>query len=83
MSLQVKKTTYVVDGCKEPCWEVSDGYTMVRIAKCYYLIGDDTMILTEYLDGVFNSREEWCEFFDDLNEKTAIEFAKRFSIYLK
>ena len=67
--LEAKKTTYMVDGCEEPCWEVSNGYTMVRIAKYYHYIGDDTMILTEYLDGEWNNQEEWSESFDSLYEK--------------
>lgn len=52
--IEVKKTTYMVDGCQEPCFEVSDGYTMVRIAKMYHYIGWNTLAMSEYLDGEWN-----------------------------
>lgn len=80
--LEVKKTTYEVDGCEEPCWEVTNGYTMVRIAPFYHYIGHDTIMLSEYLDGEFNSDEEWDYDFDELTRSDAIVLAKRFSVYL-
>lgn len=80
--LEVKKTTYEVDGCKEPCWEVSNGYTIVRIAPFYHYIGHDTIILSEYLDGEFNSDEEWDYDFGELTQSDAIALAKQFSVYL-
>lgn len=64
--IEVNKTTYLVEGCQEPCFEVSDGYTMVRIAKMYHYIGRDTLVLTEYLDGEFNSSDEWDGDFDSM-----------------
>ena len=80
--LEVKKTTYEVEGCKESCWEVSNGYTMVRIAPYYHYIGDNTILCTEYLDGDFNSQEEWERDFDSLDEREVLEIAKEFSVYL-
>lgn len=80
--ITVKKTTYFVEGCNEPCWEVSDGYTMVRIAPYYHYIGDNTIVCTEYLDGDWNNQEEWERDFDSLDEREALEIAKRFSVYL-
>lgn len=80
--LEVKKTTYEVDGCKEPCWEVSNGYTIVRIAPFYHYIGHDTIILSEYLDGEFNSDEEWDYDFGELNQNDVLRLAKQFSVYL-
>lgn len=80
--LEVKKTTYEVDGCKEPCWEVSNGYTIVRIAPFYHYIGHDTIILSEYLDGEFNSVEEWDYDFGELNQNDVLRLAKKFSVYL-
>lgn len=80
--LEVKKTTYEVDGCKEPCWEVSNGYTIVRIAPFYHYIGHDTIMLSEYLDGEFNSDEEWDYDFDELSQNDVLRLAKRFSVYL-
>lgn len=80
--LEVKKTTYEVDGFEEPCWEVSNGYTMVRIAKYYHYVGHDTIMLSEYLDSDCNSVEEWDYDFDELTQSDAIELAKQFSVYL-
>jgi hypothetical protein len=80
--LEVKKTTYEVDGCEEPCWEVSNGYTMVRIAPFYYYIGHSTIMLSEYLGGEFNSNEEWDYDFEELTQSDAIALAKQFSVYL-
>lgn len=80
--LKVKKTTYEVDGCTEPCWEVSNGYTMIRIAPFYHYIGLDTIILSEYMGGEFNSVEEWDYDFDELTQRDALILAKKFSVYL-
>lgn len=80
--LEVKKTTYMVEGCEEPCWEVTNGYTTVRIAPCYHYIGHDTILLTEYLDDNFNCEEEWDYTFGGLNQNDVIVLAKQFSVYL-
>jgi len=80
--IEVNETTYLVEGCQEPCFEVSDGYTMVRIAKMYHYIGRDALVLTEYLDGEFNSSDEWDGDFDSLTESDAKALAKKFSAYL-
>lgn len=82
MEITVKKTTYEVEGCKEPCYEITDGYTMVRIAKCYHYIGENTLYLTAFLDGDYQSSDEWTGDFDKLTKSKALELAKRFSIYL-
>jgi len=81
--ITVKKTTYEVEGCKEPCFEVTDGYTMVRIAKMYHLIGKNTLIVKEYLDGDYNSSEEFDGDFDSLTPSSAKNIAQKFSVYLE
>lgn len=81
--ITVKKTTYEVEGCKEPCFEVTDGLTMVRIAKMYHYVGKDTIIIKEYVDGEFNSSEEWNGDFDSMTEAKAKQVAKAFSVYLE
>ena len=81
--ITVKKTNYEVEGCKEPCFEVTDGYTMVRIAKMYHYIGKDTLAITEYLDGDFNSSDECTGDFDSLTPAKAKKIAKSYSVYLE
>ena len=81
-NIKVTRTTYMVEGMNEPCIEVSDGYTMVRISKCYHYIGKDALYLAEYLDGDFNCKEEWDGDFDSLTDNDARRLAKKFSIYI-
>ena len=81
--IEVKKTTYEVEGCKEPCFEVTDGYTMVRIAKMYHYIGKNTLAITEYLDGDYNSSDEWNGDFDSLSEADAIRIAHKYCAYIE
>lgn len=80
--LEVKKTTYEVEGYEEPCWEVSNGYTMVRISKMYRLAGKPSILLTEFLDGEWNDSEEWNGDFDGLDSFFAERMAKQYSVYL-
>ncbi len=80
--ITVKKTTYEVEGCTEPCFEVTDGRAMVRIAKMYHYIGEDTLIIKEYVDGEYNSSEEWTGDFDSLTNEEAKNIAQRYSVYL-
>ena len=80
--LKVKKTTYKVDGSTEPCFEVSGECAMVRIAPFYHFVGPDTILVTEYLDGEWNSEDEWTGDFDNLTEDGAVEIATRYSVYL-
>ena len=80
--IKVTKTHYCVCDCKEPCFEVSNGFAMVRIAPCYHYFGLDTIMLTEFLDGEFNSREEWKGDFDSLTKSDAMRIAKEYSVYL-
>jgi hypothetical protein len=80
--ITVKKTTYEVEGCKEPCFEVTDGFTMVRIAKMYHYIGKDTLAMSEYLDGEWNSSDEWTGDFDSLTATEAKRLAQEYSVYL-
>ena len=81
--ITVEKTTYEVEGCAEPCFEVSDGFTMVRIAKMYHYIGKDTLIIKEYLDGEHNSSDEWTGDFDALTEADAKRIAQKYSAYIE
>ena len=81
--LKVKRTTYKVDGVDEPCIIVDAGYAQVRIAKCHHLIGDDTLYLTEFLDGDFNAREEWKGDYDTISTYKAKRLAMQFSPYIR
>lgn len=81
--IDVKKTTFQVDGMKEKCFIVTDGYTKIRINKYYHFIGHDTLFITQWLNGKFHSSEEWDGDFDSLTKTDAINIAKRFSVYLK
>ena len=82
--MKVERTTYLVDGCKEPCIIVSsdDGFVKVRISKMYHYIGNDTLYLVELIGDAYNSSEEWEGDFDLLTDKEAIALARKFSIYL-
>lgn len=80
--MEVKKTTYLVDGCDEPCFEVSNGYAMVRIAKFYHYIGHNTSMVTIYLDGEWNGEEEISDDFDELTAKDAKRIARNLCVYL-
>lgn len=81
--IKVKKTTYEVEGCKEPCFEVTDGFTMVRIAKMYYYLGKSTLLIKEYVDGEYNSSDEWTGDFDKLTPAKAKSIAQKYSAYLE
>lgn len=80
--LTVKKTTYKVQGSVEPCFEVTNGYAMVRIAPYYHYVGSDELLVTEYLDGEWNDEDIWTGDFDTLTEDKAIQIAKSYSVYL-
>lgn len=80
--LTVKKTTYTVQGSVEPCFEVTNGYAMVRIAPYYHYRGSDELIITEYLDGEWNDEDVWSGNFNTLTEDKAIQIAKSYSVYL-
>ena len=80
--IEVKKTTYNVEGIEEPCYEVTDGFTMVRIAKMYHYIGNDTLVVSEYLYGEFNGTEEIVGDFDSLSETYVKRIAHEQSAYL-
>ena len=81
--IEVKKTTYDAEGIEEACYEVTDGFTKVRIAKMYHYIGNDTLVVSEYLDGEFNGSEEIIGDFDTLTEDGAKNIARRYSAYLE
>lgn len=80
--MKVEKTTYLVDFSQEPCFEVSNSYAMVRIAKFYHYIGRDTCIVSVYLDGEWNGEEEIDEDFDELTEMGAMNIARKLCAYL-
>jgi len=85
--MKVEKTTFKVDGIQEPCFLVSsdDDFVQVRISTCYHLIGRDNIYVREYIDGEFNSEDEWCNFhgIKGMTKKDALEVAKKYSIYLR
>lgn len=80
--ISVKKTTFEVEGCKEPCIEVSNGCCMVRISKCHRLIGRSSLYIREYLDGFYNGEDEFTGNFDSLSDEDAIRLARQYSAYL-
>lgn len=84
--MKVEKTTFEVDGIQEPCLLVSsdDNFVQVRISTCYHLIGRDNILVREYIDGEFNSEDEWCNFHSikEMTEKDALDVAKKFSAYI-
>lgn len=79
---KVTRTTFEADGVKEPCIVVSNDYAQVRISKYYHYVGSDTLNITEYIDGEFNSQEEWQGDYDLLSDFDAICLAKQYSAYL-
>lgn len=82
--MKAKKTTYVVDGCKEPCYEIAsdDGFVKIRLAPYYHYFGKKSVLATEFLDGKFNSQEELDYSFDKLTTAKSKVVAKMFSVYL-
>ena len=80
--ITVERTTFRVDGIDEPCIIVTDGFTKVRISKCYHYIGEDSLYLYEYLDGEYNNSEEWEGDYDLLTDADAVRLAKKFCVYL-
>ena len=80
--MQVVRTTFLVDGINEPCIEVRNNGTMVRISKFYHYVGRDTLLLKEFIDGDYNSSEEINGDFDTLTKDEAERIAKKFSVYL-
>lgn len=81
--IEVKETTYEVEGSVEPCFEVTDGFTMVRIAPFYHYYGRTTILITEYLGGEFNSSDDWDLTWDYVEESEAKEIAINYSAYLR
>lgn len=81
-NLEVNRTTFKVEGVDEPCIIVSNGYTEVRISKCYHFMGRDSLYMRESLGSEYNNEEEWVGEFDLLSDYDAIELAKQFSVYL-
>lgn len=81
--MEVKKTTYEIDGCEEPCFEVTSEDVKVRIAPFYHFIGKNTILVTEFLDGEWNSQEEINVDFDELTAAKAKEIARDMCVYLR
>lgn len=80
----VKRTTFECDGIQEPCIIVmsNDEFVKVRISTCYHYFGRNSLFVTEFLDGEFNSEEVWRGDFDSITDDEAIEIAKKYSAYL-
>ena len=83
--LKVRRTTYEVSGCQEPCIMVGEenDFAQVRIATCYHLIGDNTLYVEELLDGKFNGMEEINGDFESLTDDDARRIAKEYSAYIR
>lgn len=79
------KTKYQVDGLEEPCYEVmsDDGYTKVRIAPYYHVVGSDSLLVTQFLDGERNSSDEISGDFNSLTKRAATEIALKMCVYLR
>lgn len=84
--LEVKKTTYLVQGCTEPCIIVknknNNPRTYVRISNCYHFIGSNSLFIEEFIDGDLNAGEEYKGNFANLTDLEAIKLAKDFSVYI-
>lgn len=80
--IQVKKTTYEVEGSNQPCFVVTDGFTEVRISKFYHYLSKDILYIRESIDGEYNSSEEINGDFDSLTEEDAKRIALDYSVYL-
>ena len=82
--MKVEKTTFEVEGVQEPCIIVSDDdeSVKVRISTCYHYLGSNTLLLTEFIDGDYNSSDEWVGDFSSLTLSEATRLAKKFSAYL-
>ena len=84
--LEVKRTTYLIQGCTEPCIIVknknNNPKTYVRISNIYRLVGPCTLALEEFIDGEKNSFEEYNGDLDNLTDLEAIRLAKDFSVYI-
>lgn len=82
--MKVERTTFECEGIHEPCIMVtsSDGYTQVRISKCYHYIGKNSLYVREILDGEFNKEDELIGDFDNLTNVDAMRIAKEYSVYL-
>ncbi len=81
--VSVKKTTYDAEGIEEACYEVTDGFTLVRIARMYHYIGKDSLEISEYLDGELNSKEEMVGDLDSLTPVVVKNIAREYSVYLE
>ena len=82
--MKVKRTTFMVDNCKEKCIIVSndDNSVQVRISKCYHYIGSDSLYIEEFIDDEWNSRDEINGDFDSLTINEAKRLAIQYSVYL-
>lgn len=80
--IKIEKTTYEVDGLKEPCYLVTNGYAVVRIAKCYHLIGRNTLTVTTFLEDEWNGEEEITGDFDELTFMEVRRIAKENCVYM-
>lgn len=84
--MKIERTTFEVDGCTEPCIEVTSSgsdYAMVRIHPCYHLIGNNTVYATEYCDGAFNSQDEYDFEFEELTRNQIMHIAREQSIHIR
>lgn len=83
MELKVKKGTYEPEeGCVEPCIIVTNGWCEIRIAKCYHYFGGNTLFVTEFHNGEFNSQQEINGDFNTLTKQEALRIAKSCSAYI-
>ena len=83
--MKVTRTTFKVGNENEPCIIVSNDKesVKVRISTFYHLVGDNTLMMKEYVNGEANNTEEYEGDFETLTDDEAIELALEFSAYLK
>lgn len=83
--MKVTRTTFKVGNDAEPCIIVSNnsGSVKVRISTFYHLVGENTLMMKEYVNGEANNTEEYEGDFETLTDDYAIELALEFSAYLK
>jgi thiamine pyrophosphokinase len=49
----------------------------------YHYVGKNSLAITEFLDGDYNSSDEWTGDFDSLTEADAKRIAQKYSVYLE
>lgn len=79
--LKVTKTTYMVEGEKQPCYKVYDPENRseyIRIVPYYHYIGATTTLAQQICDKRVNSSEELGFKWSEMNKQLALYIARHF-----